>query len=300
MNIDFSVIIWILIIGLIIFVVHKIMSKFKMPKIGALCLISGGVKTGKSTLGVALSIAEHNRSVRRWKIRCWLCSMLDRKKPEEPLLYSNIPLTVPYVPVTEDLLLRKKRFRYGSTIYICEASLVADSQMFREMELNDRLLLFNKLIGHSTKGGRIIYDTQQIGDVHISIKRSLSEYMYIHHLVKWIPFFLVAYIREERYSNDGTTVNSYVADVEESLKKVLIKKSTWKKFDCYCYSCLTDDLPVEDNVIKSTDLKARTIVSFKDWGKYQDNYQDSVKNDLAVSYSDLSAEGVKEDEKKND
>ena len=64
-----------------------------------------------------------------------------------------------YVPLTDDLLLRKKRFVYGSVIYVQEASLVADSQLIRDMDINERLMLFNKLIGHETKGGVIIYDT---------------------------------------------------------------------------------------------------------------------------------------------
>lgn len=267
-NIGSSILI-LLVIGLVCFVIYKILSMFKFPKIGAMCLISGGVKTGKTTFGVALAIKEYKRSHRRWTIKKVFCNLLNRAIPEEPLLYSNIPLSIPYVPITKDLFERKKRFRFGSVIYVCEASLVADSQLVKDYDLNNVLLLFNKLIGHSTHGGCIIFDTQQIGDVHYSIKRSLSEYFYIHHLVKWIPFFLVAYIREERYSDDGTIVNSYEKDVEDSLVRVIIPKSTWKKFDCYCYSYQTDDLPVEDNVIKKpADLKARSLVSFRNWDKY--------------------------------
>lgn len=288
-----SLIIWLLIIGLVLFVAHKIMSKFKLPKVGALCLVSGGVKTGKSTFSVALVMSNYKRVHRRWKIRKFFCELLGKEVVEEPLIYSNIPLSVPYVPLTEDLLTRKKRFRYGSVIYVCEASLVADSQMIKNMDLNNRLLLFNKLIGHSTKGGLIIFDTQSTSDCHYSVKRCLSEYFYIHHLIKWLPFFLIAFVREERYSNDGVVVNSYDNDVEDSLKKVIIPKSTWKKFDRYCYSTMTDDLPVVDNIVHTSDLKARRIVSFRDWDKYIGDGSSAVKIDLKCSTE------VK-DEKKND
>ena len=48
------------------------------------------------------------------------------------------------------------------------------------------------------------------------------------------------------------------------MKKVIIPKSVWKKFDSYCFSCLTDNLPVSANVVTDTDdLKAREIVSFR-------------------------------------
>lgn len=291
-----SLIIWLLIIGLVLFVVHKIMSKFKLPKVGALCLVSGGVKTGKSTFSVALVMSNYKRIHRRWKIRKFFCEILGKEIEEEPLIYSNIPLSVPYVPLTEELLTRKKRFRYGSVIYVCEASLVADSQMIKDMDLNNRLLLFNKLIGHSTKGGMIIYDTQSTMDVHYSVKRCLSEYFYIHHLIKWIPFFMIAFVREERYSADGVVINSYDNDVEDSLKKVIIPKSTWKKFDRYCYSTMTDDLAVVDNIVHTNDLKARKLVSFRDWAKYIGDGSNAEKNDLTASYDTLGENNEKEND----
>ena len=132
--------------------------------------------------------------------------------------------------------------------------------------MNEQLLLFNKLIGHETKGGYIVYDTQSINDNHYAVKRCVTEYYYIHHMVKWIPFFLIAYVRELRYSDDHQEFNVYDEDVEESLKRVILSKRVWKKFDCYCYSILTDDLPVNANLVDGKtlpDLKAADIVSFK-------------------------------------
>lgn len=253
-----------LIIGaLICLALHFFNKLFKYPKVGAMCLVTGGVKTGKSTLSVALVKREHRHRHRMWKFRKFFQKLFKLPISEEPLIYSNIPLAVPYVQLTEDLILRKKRFNYGSVVYVCEASLMADSQMVKDMELNERLLMFNKLIGHELKGGCIIYDTQCISDTHYSVKRCLSDYIYIHHLVKWIPFVLIAYVREERYSDDGTVVNVNDKDVEHTLTRVIIPKKTWKLFDCYCYSALTDDLPVENTVVTTTDLKARQIVSFK-------------------------------------
>lgn len=262
-----------LIIGLI-FLYFYIKRKFKFPVVGSMCLVSGGVKTGKTTFSVGLAISEHKRVVRRVKFKNFFRKIFFKCAVQElPLLYSNIPLKVPYVPLTEDLILRNERFVYGSVIYVSEASLMADSSMCKDMVLNDRLLLFNKLIGHETKGGLLIYDTQSIADLHYSIKRCLSEYFYIHHLTKWIPFFLIAHVIENRYSEDGSVVAVDTEDVELKTRKVIIKKSTWKKFDCYCYSCLTDHLPVAKNVTKAKNLKADTIISFKKrrliGGKYE-------------------------------
>ncbi len=260
---------WLIFLAIVVgisFLCVKIASKFKVPKIPCVALVTGGVKSGKSTLSVYLAIQTYNRVHRRWKIRSFFQTLLHKKVDEEPLLYSNIPLAVPYVPISLELLQRKVRPRYASVAYVNEASLVADQMLFKNDELNERLTLFNKLFGHETCGGVLIYDTQCVHDVHYSVKRSLSSYIYVHHLEKRLPFFLVAQVREERYSDDTGVVNSYNEDVENSLKKVLIPKRVWKKFDAYCFSCLTDGLPVADNVIEdSADLKARNIVSFRQY-----------------------------------
>lgn len=260
-------IIYFILICVALFFVRRFLNKFKIPKIGSLCLVSGGVKTGKSTLSVAIVRSEYKKRVRQTKIKNFFNKMFKKPLIELPLIYSNVPLGMPYVPLTDDLLQRKTRFVYNSVIYLQEASLVADSQLIRDMDLNERLLLFNKLIGHETKGGVLIYDTQTISDCHYSIKRCLSNYFYIHHLVKWIPFFLIAYVQEYRYSDDNSVIGVNNVDTEDTLKKVIIPKSTWKYFDCYCYSVLTDNLPVEKDVIlnnKNTkNLKAKKILSFR-------------------------------------
>ena len=268
-------VVYFILIAVAIFFVRRFLNRFKIPKVGALALVTGGVKTGKSTLSVALVRREFKARVRAVKFKNFIGKIFKKNyvPVELPLIYSNVPLALPYVPLTDDLLLRKKRFVYGSVIYIQEASLVADSQLIKDMDINQRLLFFNKLIGHETKGGVIIYDTQSISDVHYSIKRCLSEYFYIHHLVKWVPFFLIAYVEENRYSDDGSIISTQNEDIENKLKKVIIPKSTWKYFDCYCYSVLTDNLPVEDKLVKNDkktkDLKARKVLSFRKGGMYE-------------------------------
>lgn len=270
-NISLYILLALLALGAFIF--YKISKHFKVPKIACVSLTTGGVKSGKSTFSVYLAISTYKRIHRRWKVRKVFQTLFNKPIDEEPLLYSNIPLSVPYVPITLELLQRKIRPRYGSVAYVNEASLLCDQMLYKDDELSERLTLFNKLFGHETCGGYLIYDTQCIGDVHYAVKRSLSNYFYVHHLEKRIPFFLVAKVREERYSDDtGTITNTYSEDVEENLKTVIIPKSVWKKFDAYCFSTLTDSLPVSDNVLKcTTDLKAREIVSFRKFKTIQNN-----------------------------
>lgn len=260
-----KILIYFILIAVCIYFIRKFTAKFKFPKIGSLALVTGGVKCGKSTFAVGLAIAEHKRAVRRTKFKNFFRKLFGKEPFALPLLYSNIPLGVPYVQLTKDLILRKKRFEYGSIIYVSEASLLADSQLVHEKTLNDRLLLFNKLIGHETLGGKLIMDSQQIADLHYSTKRCLSEYIYIHSLTKWIPFFLVANVIENRYSEDNSIIAVDTDDIELKTRKVIMRKKVWKYFDAFCYSSFTDNLPVENNVLPpAKDFKAYDIISFRD------------------------------------
>lgn len=250
-----------------LFFLLRLWHSHKTPKVGSLALVTGGVKTGKTTFAVHLALKNYKRALLRWRILSFL-SFINKKwkNMEKPLLYSNIPLTCDYVPVTRDMLLRKVRFNYKSVILLSEASLVADSQLIKLPEVNSNLLLFCKLIAHETKGGMLVLDTQSISDLHYGFKRCLSEYFYIHHIFKFLPGYIVAWICEQRYSDDGSVISSQEGDVEETLNWFLIPKRVWKVFDCYTYSALTDKLLPVTNVMrnKRDDLKSKRIVSFRD------------------------------------
>lgn len=253
----------IIILILLIVGYFYISKHYKMPKIGAMTCVTGGVKSGKSTFSFALAYKAYKRNVRGVKIRNFFRTLFRVDFQEEiPLFYTTIPVACEHVLLTKDLLMRKERFAYKSVIWIDEASLLADSQYCKDLEINDNLMFFNKLIAHETKGGLVVYNTQSVADLHYSVKRCLSEVFYVHDTFKWLPFFLVCTVREERYSEDLSVQSTYQDDLEETLKRVIIPKKVWKMFDCYCYSKLTDKLAVNTNVTKAEDLKAKKLLSF--------------------------------------
>lgn len=260
----------IIIILLIILLLWFIMKNYKQIKMGNLILVTGGVKTGKSTLSCWLVRKKYKEQLIKWWIYNFLQKLFKGKKAkliEKPLLYSNVPLKCDYVPLSEDLILRKKRFSYKSVIYIQEASLVADSMTFKDMDFNDRVNYFNKLIGHETHGGYLVYDTQSTSDLHFGIKRNINNYIYIHNCIKWIPFVIVLKLKENRYSYDNSSIETNEKDIEDTMKTLVISKKIWKMFDCYCYSSMTDNLDVETNVIngsKLKNLKTTKILTFKE------------------------------------
>lgn len=259
--------VWFLVFLFGAFVLYRILRKFKVPKVGSMSVVTGQLKSGKSTFSLYLAYTQYKRNLRRVKIRNWFRRVFHLGEIEEfPLFYSTVPVALPnvdYVLLTPELLMRTKRFRYKSVIWVDEASLLADSQCFKDQVVNDRLLLFNKLLAHETKGGMIVYNTQSIQDLHYSVKRCISEFFYVHETFRWLPFFLIVTVREDRYSEDGSVLSVYTDDVEKTLQRVIVPKKVWKMFDCYCYSVHTDDLPVYDNVEEKSDsLKAFRITSF--------------------------------------
>ena len=256
---------------------------FKPPKIGNMVLITGGIKTGKTTLSVRTAYKTYKKNVRIWKIKKALGKVFKKLAPsnEKPCLYSNIPLRCPYVPLTTDLLERKTRFAYGSVCYICETSLVADSMSFKDNDVNERLLLFCKLFAHETKGGTLVLDTQSITDNHYAIKRCLSTYLHIYKTLKFplLPFIIMFY-EELFYSEDGTRINVRESDVTDCLHWCVVPKSTWKLFDRYCYSVLTDKNKVENAQKmphKRMSLKANKIISFKKYKSISEEFLENEK-----------------------
>lgn len=258
-----STFIFVLIIVVLFFLVKRL---FKVPHFGALTCITGGVKTGKSALTIHFALKEYRRVKFRYYISCVFAKIFFRKKPEKPLLYSNIPLyKVDYVPLTTDILLRKQRIAYRSIVILDEASLVADSQLIKDKKVNVQLMLFFKLFGHESHGGKCFVNSHCLSDLHYSLKRTTSTYYYVHHLSK-LPFFSCFKLREERYSDDGTVVNTYSEDVDKSLLRVLCFNRVYKRYDAFCYSKLTDSLPVCCDTVKHLSrsaLKQATIVSFR-------------------------------------
>lgn len=144
-------------------------------------------------------------------------------------------------------------------------SLVANSTLIKDKNINNRLSLFAKLYGHETKGGHLFIDTQCVSDMHFSFKRVLSNYLHITHNIK-LPFFMLLKVREMIYSDDGGSINTFDSDIEDSTLWLLVPKSVWKKFDAYTFSAGTDKLPVESKVIKfkkkTKDLKSYKLSSF--------------------------------------
>ena len=239
-------------------------KNFKFLKVPSVCLITGGVKTGKTQLSVYLSQKDYKKKHRKW----WILTKIFKKKVEEPLYYTNCVVSFRSLKkkkphkldknirfISLDHLNREIRFNYKSVIYIQESSLMADNMDFNNKERNVDLSLFNKLIAHETRGGTLYYDTQSVLDNHYSMKRVCSTYFFIQKNVNFL-LFRVLYVREMINSENG--VNNFIDDVDTTTRKVMIPFWYLKRYDRYEYSYLTDDLDTNNQVVP----KHNGVVSF--------------------------------------
>ena len=250
---------WVVAALILAFVLYFIFRKnFKVLKVPSVCLITGGVKTGKSLLSVHLSIKDYRARHRKW----WILTKVFHKKIEEPLYYTNVAISFgnlkrklkgkPHrldkniVQITLDHMMRINRFNYKSVIYIQESSLMADSMDFNNADRNVELSLFNKLIAHELRGGALYYDTQSPLDNHYSMKRVASTYFFIQKNMNFLLFHIL-YVREMINTENG--VNNFTDDVDTSTRKVLIPFWYHHKYDRYEFSYLTDDLELKNDVV---------------------------------------------------
>lgn len=274
--------IWIILIALLI-VVMIILNKCKFFKCGCVTMITGAPKTGKSTLALNRALKEYKKALNKWRFKKYIL----KKDIEKPFLYSNIPLTCEYVPISKEFIQREERPALNSVAYVGEVSLVADSLLINDMLLNEQLQLLMKLFGHSCNG-KIIFDTQSTGDLHHCMKKVLDKHLYIYKCITWIPFVIVMKVREMAYSYDNQgAMNVFNEDIEESMKTLIISKSIWKKFDYRCYSVFTDSKPLTKNILpkcKDRYLKQPTPITFRKFKtlKIEEKESEKIENEEII------------------
>lgn len=262
-----------IIIVLALVVTAWLLWVFKIPKVGNMTLVTGGIKTGKTWLTLHMARKTYRKQLIAYYLRKYFLPYTPlaifpkiRKKPtEKPLFYSNIPLGFKHCRLEHEHIRRTKRLNYGSVCFICETSLLADSMEYKDKLLNEQMQLFCKLYGHATRGGYLFLDTQSIDDNHYAVKRCLSTYYWIHHATK-IPLFpwAVFHVRE-MHSGDGEVQNNFTEDVEKSLQWVLVPKRVWRYYDRYCYSAFTDNCPHEATEEVAKNLRCDEIITFRDF-----------------------------------
>lgn len=266
-NLGLFILILIGAIVLVFFILRKT-KRFKLPNV---VIVTGAPKTGKSALCLVLARRRYRSALIKWYLGIPIFKVINhfaihkKEYPLKPMFYSNIPLAYKHNRITQDILKMRVKVPKKSVFFVDEVSLMADSMMFKDENLNMDLLLFFKLIGHTTYGGSIFMNSQCVGDVHYSIKRVLGSYLYIHDTITAWPFIAIANVREMVFSDDSQVGNNVTEDLDLSMRKCFYFKRVYKKYDCFCYSTFTDKklYQVDYNYkFDKKNLKAYEIQSF--------------------------------------
>lgn len=275
------VLILVIIVGVII-LLFWLKRKFKKLVLPNVFLVDGAPKTGKSALSLTLAHRIYVKNVFKWyvgKPLYWLRYHDLSDYPLKPMFYTNIPVGFTHNMLSKDIIYHRKKVPPKSVIFIDEASLFADSQLIKDQELNLKLTLFCKMIGHTTRGGTLAINSQQVSDLHYSFKRVLGRYLYIYETKK-LPFVSITQVREMLYSDDTSIVNDVNEDAELSMRKIFFFNGIYKRYDCFCYYNLVKNKPYEvdyDFKFDRKDLSAKGLISFNE--KLMKYYEDQIKGD---------------------
>jgi len=277
-----KIVIIILLIVVAVFILWFYIKHVKKLKISNVYFVSGAVKTGKSYVSVSLAVKTYKRNLRKFyisypflRLRLLLAKEEYNENIYKPMLYSNIPLRyVKFNRFTDNILLRRVRIPNKSVVLLDETSLIADSMLFKDKQINDELLLFFKLFGHYSHGGTCICNSQTISDNHFSLKRSMGRYLYVYNRTKF-PFFTILKGVERIYSDDTSSLQVTKGDLEDELKILWFLNKYYKYYDCYCYSIFTDELSIQVDYDKpilhrKDSLKCDNIVTLQSFGDLLD------------------------------
>lgn len=258
-----------LVLLIVLYVLYR--KNFKHLTTNAIALFTGAPKTVKDGLCCKESHIDYKHRHRIWRIRTFFQKLFKKELDEEPLFYTNAVTSFKSLKakkphkldkniraITQDLLLRRKRFAYKSVMWITEASLFADNMFFNDQDKNVQLALFCKLFGHETKGGSCYLSTQNTQDLHYAFKRVCCNFFFNQKKINFLNLFCVVYTRE-MISND-LGANNFTDDLDTTTRKVLVPFWVFKRYNPYQFSVLTDDLDKEETLQDFS----RMVVSFNE------------------------------------
>lgn len=257
------------ILAIVLYVMYR--KNFKHLTTNCIALFTGAPKTVKDGLCCKESMHDYRHKHRIWRIRTFFQKLFKKELDEEPLFYTNAVCSFKSLKakkphkldkniraITQDLLLRRKRFNYKSVMWITEASLFADNMFYNDQDKNVQLALFCKLFGHETKGGSCYLSTQNTQDLHYAFKRVCCNFYFNQKKVNFLNLFCIVYTRE-MISND-LGANNFTDDLDTTTRKVLVPFWVFKRYNPYQFSVLTDDLDKENTLQDFNNL----VVSFNE------------------------------------
>ena len=239
-------------------------------KVDTITAFTGGLGSGKTAESVYLAIRLYKRNLRKARKENAKLKRLKKPLNDLPKFYSNIPVRVSgkiySTPLTEDILLLRKRMPLYSIVLMDEVSLFATQFEYKNPNIIDNFNEFVRLFRHYTKGGYLVVNDQCSENINLWIRRRLNV---VQNLSKYyvIPIIhLVIYLKREISISEE--IKQVLTD-EDSLNdsnKVCVKwrpffyRKTLRHYDTYCYSDRYKRVPKDRSIKKYTQLKTNDLL----------------------------------------
>lgn len=278
------------------FLLFLFLRKFKAPLPASLNMVNGGLKKGKTLSSLYLAIRAYKKACFPFKVRLKFAKLLGASKDkireleaQMPLFYSNIALVNLPFPVYElelSTLKFETRLKERSILFIDEVSLLASAHERTLAQISDLISQYFLLFSHCTKGGKCFMNTQALAQVNASVRKPLTDILYIIGSRKWafLPFISV-YYRLERFEFDRDIIDVQ-GDIRDKSYKFIVPSWIYKKYDCFAYYGLVEDLPISEKLlcdVKNKNGVTKNVTSFTTVRK---ELEEQEKKTSKISFKD--------------
>ena len=262
---------FIIIFAILLFIFIKWLARsYVKRKVDTIVAFTGGLGSGKTAESVYLAIRLYKKNVVKAKKENRKMKRLKKPLNDLPKLYSNIPIRlngrVYSSPLTEDILLLRKRMPLYSVVLIDEVSLFATQFDYKNPNILDNFNEFVRLFRHYTKGGYLIVNDQCSENINLWVRRRLNVVQNLSKYVVIPILHIVVFLKREisiseeikQVLNDEDSIN----DTNKLCVKwrPLFYRKFFKHYDTFCYSERYKRVPKDLSIKKYKKLKTNDLL----------------------------------------
>ena len=224
----------VLMIGLLVFVLWKLFTSYRLKTFDTVVAFTGGLGSGKSFLSVDMAI----KLLRKQRRLVWFKNLFKKKgeKLPRPLLYTSIPVSISKkenaVILTEKHLLLQEKLVPRSVCFIDEIGSFCSQFDFKakNADVFDEFIRFYR---HYTKNGFIVCNDQCSENIVLQVRRRLNTVYNLMGFRKWFGFFYTVKVRNISVSEEIKTIEEQ--DTEDNMTTLFGFLPIRRRYDTHCY-----------------------------------------------------------------
>ncbi len=248
----------IILIIVVIFVLYKILTSYRLNTFDTVCAFTGGLGSGKSLLSVETSIKLLKRKRREVRRKNHF-----RKKGNKlpmPLLYSSIPVRISRkenaVILTDKHLTLQEKLVEGSVCFIDEIGSFC-SQFDYKAKNADIFDEFVRFYRHYTKSGFLVCNDQCSENIVLQVRRRLNT---VYNLMGFRKFLFIYWVKVRNISVSEEIKTIEEQDTEDNMTTLIGFLPFSRRYDTHCYSPRYDYVPEPLLISRHESLKKLDIL----------------------------------------